>query len=57
MYERCGKASPVSIVSGSASAAASETAPRSPAQPSSAGCCQGGYGSRSRMRFHIRRGR
>ena len=40
--ERWGKASPESIVSGSASAAASETAPRSPAQPISAGCCHGG---------------
>ena len=42
MNERCGKESPLSIVSGSASAAASETAPRSPAQPISAGYCHGG---------------
>ena len=42
MSERCGNESPPSIVSGSASAAASETAPRRPAQPISAGYCQGG---------------
>ena len=42
MNERCGKGSPLSIVSGSARAAASETAPRRPAQPISVGCCHGG---------------
>ena len=56
MYERCGNGAPASVVSGRASAAASETAPRRPAQPSSVGCCHGGYGSRSRMRFHSQRG-
>ena len=34
---------------GSASAAASETAPRKPAQEMITGACHGGYGSRSRM--------
>ena len=42
--------------SGSASAAASETAPRMPAHEMITGACHGGYGSRSRMRRKSKRG-
>ena len=42
---------------GSASAATRETAPRIPAHESSAGHCQGGYGSRSRIDGTAQRGR
>ena len=41
---------------GSASAAASETAPRIPAQAMTAGHCHGGYGSRSRTLRNRKRG-
>ena len=37
---RSGKSAPLSVWSGSASAAASETAPRIPAQPPTNRCCQ-----------------
>src|SRR2546430_657189 len=43
---RSGNGSPASVVSGSASAAASVTAPRSPIHETTAGRCQGGAGSR-----------
>ncbi len=50
MKERCGKGSPASIVSGIASAAARETAPRIPAHAISVSADRGGIGSRSRIR-------
>ena len=47
---RSGKLSPASVVSGSASAAASETAPRIPDQATTAFACHEGTGSSMRMR-------
>ena len=47
---RSGKLSPVSVVSGSASAAASETAPRIPDQAITAFACHEGTGSSIRIR-------
>jgi hypothetical protein len=53
---RSGNASPASVVSGIASAAASETPPRMPDQEISASQETGGIGSRSRIRRKSRRG-
>ena len=53
---RSGKAPPASVVSGSASAAASETAPRMPHQARIAFPCHAGIGSCSRAQWLIRRG-
>ncbi len=44
------------MVSGIASAAASDTPPRIPAQPSTSGIRQVGYGSRALIRFDRKRG-
>ena len=54
---RSGNASPASVVSGSASAAASETAPRIPHQPRTAFARQLGMTSCSRAQWLTRRGR
>ena len=43
---RCGNGSPLAVVSGIASAAASDTMPRMPVKPIRNGACQGGDGSR-----------
>ena len=51
-----GKGSPASVVSGIASAAASETPPRIPVHEISASADVGGIGSRSRIRRESRRG-
>ncbi len=56
MRSRPGNGVPASVVRGRASAAASDTAPRMPAQEMNAGHCQGGYGSRSRIRRLAHRG-
>ena len=54
--ERSGNGAPESVVSGIASAAASVTPPRIPAQPMKAMNCHGGVGSRSRRLRESQRG-
>src|SRR5947208_15449054 len=53
---RSGNGSPESVVSGTASAAASVTAPRRPIQDTTAGRCQGGAASSLSDRPHKRQG-
>jgi hypothetical protein len=54
---RFGKGSPVAIVNGMASAAASETMPRTPVKDSTKGHCQGGEGSFLLIGGNSQRGR
>ena len=53
---RPGNGAPFATVSGSASAAASETIPRIPDQPTSSSVCHAGSGSRSRSAWNSARG-
>jgi hypothetical protein len=53
---RSGNGLPESTVSGMASAAASDTTPRTPVDPSTNGHCQGGAGSRRRSAGESQRG-